>query len=224
MDSAVIGPAEADVLEDTIEELLEYPEGSVNVPEDSAPASTLRARRLAVRDVVFDVELVVAADEDPEAVYNAAKTTLETSVTNGDFTTTLNTKATEQNVESLQTATAESITVDAPHIEPVSPTPSPTPSPDKNDGSGGIALKGNTLIAVIAACVAVPALLVIGSVVYIKFGQAQPKLSDAQKPTRGLDLRALSAHALGGERERPSNMFADDVADDLLVVQQMSKK
>lgn len=49
-------------------------------------------------------------------------------------------------------------------------------------------------------------------------------LQQAQKPTRGLDLRALSAHALGGERERPSNMFADDVADDLLVVQQMSKK
>lgn len=174
MDASSIGQAEADVIADTIEDLTGLPEGSVTVPIDS-PAS-MRRRRLAARDVLFFVNVVLAPFEDPDAFYTQTKTALETSVTNGDFTATLRTKATEQSVPTLETASATSIEVDDYEVEILDPLPTPGPAPGPSPGAEqGGALQGTTLIMVVAICIGIPVLVVIASVSYVNCCQPQSK-------------------------------------------------
>ena len=175
MDSPTIGIEETTVLEDTIRDIIDLPQSSVKVLT-TGTAVRLRARRLLLNEleILFSVRAVVAAGNDPMAVYESTKSVLETSITDGSFTSTMQLHATDLGVASLLEASVSEISVDEPTVTIITPTPAPTVAPtsepehNSRDDNGAAALEGDMLIVIIAVCVAVSILAVVGSVLYIR--------------------------------------------------------
>src|SRR3546814_330266 len=98
-----IGPEEASVLEDSIEETLELPAESVLVPEQNL---TSAARRRLASSSGVNVKFTVTAVTESEATANATFVDLTTKmaaqVSSGAFTETMKANAEAANVPVLQ--------------------------------------------------------------------------------------------------------------------------